>query len=73
MDLFQGFLKKLSKTGKVNPQSAFDLGRDAQSHALYNLLIRKGIISQSELDYQLEQEFTKIADMIDKMPPLPRS
>lgn len=73
VNLFEGFLKKVLSTGKTNPQSAFDLGRDAQFGALSKLLVKKGVITQGELDSELEQEFSRIASMIEKMPPLPKA
>lgn len=72
-NIFEGFLKKVLASGKTNPQAAFDLGRDAQFGALSKLLIKKGIITQTEIDYELEQEFSRIAKMIDNMPPLPKA
>jgi len=72
MDIFPSFLKKLLSTGKVNPQSAFDLARDARLGALEDLLMKKGTITRSELNLQQEQSFSKVAETIEKMPPPPR-
>lgn len=68
---FEGFLTRIAP--KVGPQASFDLGRDAQFNAITKLIIKKGLISRLELDYELEQEFSKIADQIEKMPSIPKS
>jgi hypothetical protein len=70
-NIFQTYLERMSRTGKTNPNAAFDLGRDAQLRAIVSLLIKKGLVSEKEVDGEMEQAFSKIVDMIEKMPPLP--
>lgn len=72
-NLFEEFLKRVLYTKKINPQMAFDLARDTQFKALCGLLIKKGIVTQTELDYQLEQEFSKITETIEKIPLIPKA
>ncbi|TSC81892.1 MAG: hypothetical protein G01um101419_705 [Parcubacteria group bacterium Gr01-1014_19] len=69
-NIFESFLNRVLK--KIAPPAAFDLGRDAQIKAIVSTLVKKEIISQAEYDQQVEQEFTKSAEMIEKMPPMPK-
>ena len=66
---FEEFLRAV--TPKVNPKAAFDLGRDAQLKTLRRVLIEKGIIDKKEIEKIEEEELRKMADLIQRMPPLP--
>jgi hypothetical protein len=59
-------------TGKISPQNAFELARDARIAALEKAIIAKGAITRAELDHQQEQEFSRTVAMIQKMPSIPK-
>lgn len=63
---FEEYLKIVAP--KIGANSAFDLSRDARNKALENLLIEKEIVTQEEIDAEVEKQLGETAQNITKMP-----
>lgn len=68
---FEEYLKTV--VPKIGPNAAFDLSRDARMTALEKILVDKKIATKKEIDAAVENELSKGAENILRMPPLPFS
>lgn len=66
---FEEFLQKVAP--KVGPTSAFSLARDARIEAMEDLLVKKGVATEEEVNLAQDAQLEKVADNVLKMPPLP--
>jgi len=65
---FEEFLKKV--ISKIGPNAAFDVSRDARLKAIEEILIKKKIITSKEMENEKKSQLDKVAEHIQKMPPL---
>lgn len=68
---FEEYLKTV--VPKIGPNAAFDLSRDARITAIEKILIDKKIATKDEIEKITENELSKSAENILKMPPLPKN
>ena len=57
---------------KIGPNAAFDLSRDARTTAIENILVEKKVATKEEIETAVENELSKSAENILRMPPLPK-
>jgi hypothetical protein len=68
---FEEFLSAVVK--KIGAKSAFDIARDARIKSIEKILLDKGITTEEELNNLQEEHLSKIANDIEKMPPIPKN
>ncbi len=68
---FEDYLKIVAP--KIGANSAFSLARDARIQALEDLIIEKNIATKEELEELQDAQLEKMANNIDKMPPIPKN
>lgn len=67
---FEEYLKTV--VPKIGPNAAFDLSRDARATAIEKILVDKKVATKEEIEAAVENELTKSAENIRRMPPLPK-
>jgi len=67
---FEEYLKTV--VPKIGPNAAFNLSRDARMTAIEKILINKGVATKEEIESAVEDELSRSAENILRMPPLPR-
>lgn len=66
---FEDFLKNVAS--KIGPKNAFELARDSRFKALEQILIKKGVLTEEELDEAIDKELDQLAEKINKIPSSP--
>lgn len=67
---FEEYLKTV--VPKIGPNAAFDLSRDARTTAIEKILVDKKVATKEEIEIAVENELSKSAENILRMPPLPK-
>ena len=67
---FEEYLKTV--VPKIGPNAAFDLSRDARTTAIEKILVDKKVATKEEIETAVENELSKSAENILRMPPLPK-
>src|SRR3989344_1126734 len=67
---FEEYLKTV--VPKIGPNAAFGLSRDARTTAIEKILVEKKVATKEEIEVAVENELSKSAENILRMPPLPK-
>ena len=67
---FEEYLKTV--VPKIGSNAAFDLSRDARTTAIEKILVDKKVATKEEIEAAVENELSKSAENILRMPPLPK-
>ena len=67
---FEEYLKTV--VPKIGPNAAFGLSRDARTTAIEKILVDKKVATKEEIEAAVENELSKSAENILRMPPLPK-
>jgi hypothetical protein len=67
---FEEYLKTV--VPKIGPNAAFGLSRDACTTAIEKILVEKKVATKEEIEAAVENELSKSAENILRMPPLPK-
>ena len=68
---FEEYLKTV--VPKIGPNAVFDLSRDARTTAIEKILVEKKVATKEEIEAAVENELSKSAENILRMPLLPKN